>query len=473
MIPEPAPIDLHGVAARSGLIGPDDHVLVAVSGGPDSMALLDVLATGGLARRVTAAHFDHRLRPDSARDRAAVERFAAGLGVPCLAGEGDVRARARQHHESIEQAARALRYAFLHEAADSCGATRIATGHTRDDQIETVLMRLFRHAGIRGLSGIPARRGQVVRPFLDVPRAATLAHCRSRGITTVHDPTNDDTSIARNDVRHRVLPSIRAVGAGIDDALLRLAAGAADELARVRRETSAAISEALTRESDDTWALALRPLARLDGTARYVLLADLLAERLGREARLTRLHQEAFSGLIDAPHPAAAVSLPGAEARREHGVITLCFGARGSRDVAPPVTARELPVPGEVTWGALCVRAEIVPRAAWYDVRGRRPESGGDRERQVAYFSLDSIAPPLVARAVREGDRIRPFGMTGHKKLSDVFIDGKVPRHRRANAVVVADAHEVLWVAGVTQSESTRITGATRRVVRVCVEPVG
>jgi tRNA(Ile)-lysidine synthase len=218
---------------RDALFGEGDVLIAGVSGGADSTCLAHVLA--GLAsslgaRFVGLAHLDHGLRPASAADAAFCADLAHGLGLAFETRRADIRSEARARGTSIEDAARTVRYGFLNEAAAALGATRIAVGHTRDDQAETVLLRLVRGAGPAGLAGILPRAGRVIRPLLDVRRAEVEAWLREREIAWREDESNQDRSIPRNEVRHGILPGlVAAFGGGVVDVLARQAALSRDD----------------------------------------------------------------------------------------------------------------------------------------------------------------------------------------------------------------------------------------------------
>ena len=224
---------------RDALIEPGGRVVVALSGGPDSVALvylLRELQDGGHVSLAGVAHFNHQLRgPEADADEAFCRSLADELSLPIECGTADVRFAARQQRRSIEDAARTLRYRFLEQAADRLGADRIAIGHSRDDQAETFLLRLLRGSGPRGLAGILPRAGRVIRPLLDLPRAELRAYAASRGLQFRDDATNDDLEIPRNRVRHELLPYLeREFSPGISGILAREAAIARDDEAHLQ-----------------------------------------------------------------------------------------------------------------------------------------------------------------------------------------------------------------------------------------------
>jgi tRNA(Ile)-lysidine synthase len=449
-----------------------DHVLVAVSGGPDSMALLHRLASGFGIPPITlaVAHFDHRLRPDSAEDRRLVERFCRSLGIDCHVGSADVRRAAKERGESLEATARRLRYEFLEKTCDEIGAGKVATDHTRDDDIETVLMRVLRGSGIRGLAGIPARRGRIVRPFIFVARDDILQYCESNEVPYVEDPTNRDTSFERNYIRHEVLPSLRAGFPDAEPNLLRMRYEAEETLVAIRRVTDPILAEHLVEESPGLWRISIDPIVPLDGTARYILFADALYHYIRVERELGRDHYRSLSGLVDGK--GIMRSLPGLTARREHDFIVLYHGV--PVDERPAALSRSLEVPGQtrLLGNRLCSQVTSVEESGpdWRSLTEGFPERDGGPASAVAYFARDSVAPPFIVRPPAPGDRMQPFGMDGHKKLSDIFIDKKIPYRRRSTVLVVEDRREIVWVVGVTTSESTRVGADAREVVEIRVE---
>src|SRR5262245_2603562 len=248
-----------------------ETIVVALSGGPDSVALLDALLEAGRRQgfRVVAAHLDHGLRPDSAQDVEFCRNLCGRLGVPLHVGSADVRGRAERDGAGVEAAAREERYAFLRRVAEAEAATAVAVGHTRDDQAETFLLRLLRGAGSAGLGAMRGRAGNLVRPLLGVGRREVLAHLSVRGLAWREDATNADLRFGRNRVRHELLPYLeKHFNPGVRETLARAAALLADEHERLARSTEELYGQAALRSHDgvllDGEALrrAPRPLAR-------------------------------------------------------------------------------------------------------------------------------------------------------------------------------------------------------------------
>ena len=464
--------------AWSALVPRDGGVLVAVSGGADSMALVDVLGKNA-AHRLIVAHFDHRLRDDSARDAEHVAAYAREHGLEFVLGSEDVARRARLQRASIEEAAREARYEFFAATAERCGAVVVATAHTRSDQVETILMRILRGAGSAGVAGIPARRGLFVRPLLDVARADTRDYCATHSIAFLDDPSNDDVRFFRNRVRHEILPSLRAAFPAIDDTLLRLADSAQREQRAFDERTDGWIRENVREETPGVWVVGLDMFTLLEDDDATALWRDALVHA-GFARDVGRTHYARLLELARDPHAGSSADLPGFSARREHDALVLCRTASerpaaGVADGAPAApgggvigdrtrraafTAR-LTIPGRTHAAEWTIDADFVAGDDARRVIASR-EAGGD----VAYFDADALSTPLFARAPRPGDRMRPLGLDGHKKLSDLFVDRKIPRRHRERALVV-EGDTIHWVAGVATSGPGCVGPATTRALRL------
>jgi tRNA(Ile)-lysidine synthase len=321
---------------RYGLCPPGSRLLAGVSGGSDSVALvllLQELAATESFTLVSLAHLNHRLRPSSSADEQFCREFAERVGLPITVESIDVASYAQTQRLSLEEAARRVRYEFLHRAAESVSADQIAVGHTRDDQAETFLLKLIRGAGLTGLAGIFPRRGKVVRPLLDVSRSELRAYLESHGQSWVEDETNEDLSNPRNRIRHRVLPELDlAYGAPASPAIGRAAAIVRedgqwlDELAERR-------FEALVRPGEDGLEL---DAAALDAEPlplrRRIVLAALRLAVPDREMGLD--HVEAALGV--AAGESTGVDLPGSRVELRHGKLVLLDRRFAGRSSARP-----------------------------------------------------------------------------------------------------------------------------------------
>lgn len=441
---------------RWALLSPGDTVLVAVSGGPDSLSLLHLLWTEREARqvRVEAAHLDHGLRgAEAAAEANWVAEWCRERGIACHVGREDVAAWASAHKQSPQEAARAVRYAFLERTAAATGADKIATGHTRDDQAETVLSHILRGTGTDGLRGIPQRRGRVVRPMLEVSRAEIDAYCAAHGLSPRQDSSNfSPDHYTRNRLRLELLPQLRReYNPRVDDALVRLSEIAARDSDYLAQQAQAALAD-VTRESDafhvqlDRAALAILHPALLRSVLRLAL-----AKLRGTGEGVSYAHLETVcKAVLSSRSTAFALALPCplCTVRVTDQVFTLTLA-----NIPLPLgsVSAALPVPGEAALPEL----GWVLTASWDEMPGA-VRLDADR---VDFASL-------TARNRRTGDRVDPLGMGGrHKKVSDIFTDAKVPRSERGRTPIVADAHGLVWVAGQTLAERVKVTENTVRVL--------
>ncbi len=442
------------------LFQPGDRVVVALSGGPDSSALLTALRTV-CPLRLIAAHLDHGLRPpaETRRDRDTARDLAKDLGVPFESERVDVPALARQRGTgSLEAAARSARYRFLGEVADRHDASAIALGHTATDQVETVLMRALRGTGLKGLGGMPRKRRLsrkrpgifVVRPLLSVSREEVLDYLEDRGIPSVLDSSNADPKFLRNRLRNTILPLLREqVNPGVDRALLRLAKQARSASRHLAVEVRALLEDAAGDEPE-TWEA--RVLRRADPAVRGQALADLVASYA--PARAAARHVNALERLLAGD--ASAVELPGAVRLR-------VIGDRLERDHEPaPAVAQDLP---------LNVPGEVVDEAAQLRFEARVVEREG-RELSVdpacvALLDATRARGTLRVRRRRAGDSFWPLGAPGHRSLKRFFIDQKVPRRTRDTIPVITLDDQPVWVVGHRIDEQYKVTPSTARVLEL------
>jgi len=429
-------------------LSPGEGLVVAFSGGPDSTALLWGMSriAGRLGVRLAAAHLDHALDAGSAARAAAAARLAGAIGVPLVTERIDVAAR-RRSGESPEAAARRERYAFLERARRELDARWIATAHHRDDQAETVLLRLLFGSGLEGLAGIRAVHGFVTRPLLTISRAEL--ETEAAGLEPVEDPTNRELAVPRNRVRHRLLPFLKEGDPELPARLARLA----ERADRAGRTIEQALSERL----------AARPVAggiALERAAVEGLPAGLLP------FALAWLHRRA-----GAPYPAAGAAREEllrqlAETRGGGRAACDCGGgwrweaAGGRLILRRPAESRErvpdftytLEIPGEVEIPEIAVRVRVSRRAVEPWMFEGSPHRAG-------------LALPLVEgdhvtiRNRRPGDRIHPLGAGGSRRLKKVFIDRRVPRHARERLPLLCVGERIAWAPGVTIDQRFRLAG--------------
>ena len=399
-------------------------LLAAVSGGADSMCLLHLLATAKLD--VTAAHFEHGIRgEESLRDLRFVEGWCREQGIPCLTGHGDAPAYAKAHRMSLEQAARELRYAFLHQCAGRIGASCILTAHNLDDNAETLLFNLARGSGTAGLCGIPARRGEILRPLLSVSRAEIEAYLEEHRVPHVEDSTNREDCYTRNLIRHRAIPALRAVNPRFDEAAARTAALAARD-----EEFLQSLADAFLKAELTNGGVSLAALRALHPAVSSRVIRTLVP---GLSAR----HTELALGFLRDDGP-ASLDLPGCTLRRESGRLFA-----GSRDWTPlPPRALHdgetvlLPEAGlRLTVESTVFRGEI------HDLF------------KTSFVKYEMIHPDLLCTGRLPGDRIRPAGRGCAKSFKALFQEAGVEIARRASIPVIRDEAGPLLLYGIAMDE--------------------
>lgn len=411
-------------------------VLVAVSGGVDSMVLLHLLR--GLGHPCTVLHADHGLRgAESDADRAFVEEQAGTLGVSFEAVRLDVRRAAQAPGVSVQMAARELRHAWFRERMTALGVPVLATAHHRDDAIETLLINLLRGAGRRGFMGLAPIRDGFVRPLIEVGRADIEAYAREHGVHHREDPSNRDPAYLRNRVRHELLPLLEDLHPGARDNLGRAVA--------MLRELGGISESALSQE--------LRDLSGPSG-----LSLEALRSSEHRRALLSAflephpLHPDRWEQLLNAVDTGSTgASFPAREGRwlldREH----LRWVAEA---VPPPVieVSADLVLPPGAPFEMERLTADALPATF-------RPDE--------AWLDEDRLTFPLVMRPWRAGDRVRPIGLGGEKLVSDLLIDAKVPLDAKARVRVLESAEALVWVCGHRVAEGFQADRRSRSVVRI------
>jgi tRNA(Ile)-lysidine synthase len=379
------------LAQAIGKLPQDARLIAAVSGGPDSTALLIGLVEDH--RDVIAAHYDHALRPDSDRDADHVAELCRRLGVDLVTGR-----RSRPlPRGSVQAAARALRYEFLEGALRGSGRDLVALGHTADDVVEGAVMHLLRGSALAGLRGMPARRGPFVRPMLGVWRSELAAFLEVRGVQSLEDPANRDSArFARARVRHELLPRLERDSPGLKRRLWGAAASAAGLQERLEREAAA-----LGRDRET-----------LRGASRVVRL-EAYRQLYGRQPALSRRQLEAMDALTLGGRTGAGLDLPGG-LRFRLGRERVEVGPADPGDLRWPML-RTRPCPGCDQVGVVHLRAELR-----LELRSRVP-----------------------------GLRMRPLGGPGTRKLQDILTDARVPRHLRDRLPLVFADGRLAWVPGI------------------------
>ncbi|MCD6599348.1 MAG: tRNA lysidine(34) synthetase TilS [Dehalococcoidia bacterium] len=493
---------------RHKLISTGDIIGVAVSGGADSVCLLHILAKwrSKLNVKLHVAHLNHQLRgAESEADAKYVVDLAARLDVPCTIGRRDVMAYKAEKSCSTEEAARDMRYDFLAEVAAVIGASRMAIGHTRDDQVETILMHILRGTGVSGLRGlepcspIPCQNYQTlatsrptlaIKPLLDVTRQETMRYCQEYHLEPRSDSSNFSLAFRRNRLRLELLPLLREYNSNVDQALLRLAGIANDDVVFIEQQALGLWDE-MARGEEDVVYLNKRKSIALPLALQRQLIRLALVRVLGSTKDVEAIHIEAIRGLLSKP-VGKRISLPhniicyggyneiAIAAKLSHELFTFCHFEEVSRlkgvvqdgisekfkqnyfsqQPVPLMQGRfRLHIPGETIlpgWRVIASISSAVANAV------REPQSN-----LVATLDLQEVGNELSVRQCQPGDSFRPLGMRALKKLRRFMSDAKIPLPWRDYVPLVCSPRQIVWVVGWRIDDRVKITGTGRETLRL------
>ena len=443
------------------LLQPRDRVLVAVSGGVDSMVLLHVFCALRETFKLTlcVAHLDHELRETSAADAGFVKAAAQRLGLSFTGRAEAVALHARQTKQSLEAAAREVRRAFLREAAlaERCGA--IALGHHANDQAETFLLNLVRGAGPQGLAGMRPHNGLFIRPLLACSRQEIEEYAARAGIEYRQDPSNRDLRFSRNRIRWQVLPVLQQLNPNLIETLGKDQALLGQYADYVRAQAQRALHQILTKQRDQLVCVDRPGFCKLPLALRSAIVRLVFEQLTGSQRRLSFVHVQAALAQAQSGNSGKTIEFPQSLIMRVSGDL-LRFQRRSDRLSSPNTPLR---VPGVTHWQDWAFAATVAPKAkSAFLPSGRRKQ-----DRLSVQLDWGTIEPPLVIRSRQSGDRIDPLGLNGRKKIQDIFVDAKVPRDHRDGVPIVEDQRGIVWVVGYCQSKRNKLTSSTRKVLTV------
>ncbi|MEW6447842.1 MAG: tRNA lysidine(34) synthetase TilS [Bacillota bacterium] len=442
---------------RFKMFRPGDPVVVGVSGGPDSVALLDLLYRLQDEYRLSlhVAHLNHSLREEAAAELEFVKHLAASYRLPVTVETADVRGYARERRLSVEHAAREVRYRFFASVLAGTGAKRVALGHQADDQAETVLLNVLRGTGLTGLKGIPPVREPYVRPLIEVRRAAIEAYCAFRQLKTCLDASNVRPVYRRNRIRHELIPLLeREYNPSVIQALCRLSAIAREEEEFMAREAARVYREVLIQKEAGP-GLKIKGLQAVPPAIARRVIRLAFKEVTGCPYELDFLHTEEVLALLF-QGAGREVSLPqGIQAIRSYEELIF----EKEKEPGIPDFQYRLEVPGATAVPELALMVEARLRDGGPDAAALPPNE--------ALLDYDSLQPPLFVRRRRAGDVFHPFGYPAPVKLKNFLITQKIPRYLRDRLPLVVDGTGIIWVAGVRTNERTRVTAETKHFLHL------
>lgn len=446
---------------KFGLLKKGEKIVLALSGGPDSTALLFVLNAlkGEYNLKLHIAYLDHmfRAKVEAKKDYDYILNLANRLKMPFSLGRTDVPRYSKDKGLSLEEAARELRYEFLSNVTKDVGAKRIALGHTLDDQAETVLMRLIRGTGLSGLRGIPPKRkldGQyIIRPLIEVWRKDIDAYLRSLKIKPREDVTNLMPAFLRNRIRHELIPYLEKFNPNIKEVLARNAQNLSYDYEALASATDAGFKKCSKRKAGAV-EIKLRILNKKPIGLRRQILRKAIEESKGNLRRIDYAHIEKIEDLIDSKK--GSLDLPD-KIRAKISKGSIIFYKL--KDELPQLSIyRELSIPGKtiVPESNLLFEAKFVSGKIKYE-----------KSKRTEYFDYDKLKYPLYVRTWQKGDRFKPLGMTAEKKLQDFFVDEKVPKEKRDSIPLVISGKKIIWVCGLRISDDVKLTPTTKRILKL------
>lgn len=438
------------------LLKKGDCVVVGLSGGPDSSALLAALSAIApeLNLKLVAAHFNHGLRGrESDGDEAFSRKLSKKLGVTFRAGK--MKKAAASRGVSPEDYYRRQRYAFLNKVAADCQAQKIALGHNMQDQAETVLLNLLRGSGTEGLKGIlPKRDGNIIRPLIEVSRREIIEYLDENGISCRHDSSNKSKIYLRNQVRAELIPYLKKYNPKIEETLAQTAQILRNEDEFIRQHVADALESPYIKKGQGRVLLKTGFVNNLPQAVRWRLLKTLLEDFSPAKNGFSFVHIKSLDELSQGHEPGKRINLPlGVEASREYENLILkkTKGRKKKVQYEYPVT---IPADIYVTERDVNVRLKLA-----------RKKDVDLENRNKVYLDLDKIKPPLILRNRRDADRFVPLGMKGMKKIKDFFIDRKVPVRLRDEVFMLVDGITVIYIENMRLSDRVKVTGETKNVL--------
>ena len=467
-----------GTVSRWGMLRRGDAVLVAVSGGPDSVALLHVLIelSADLGLRLGVAHLNHSLRGRASdSDAAFVSTLAQKLNITCHTFKKDIQKLREKEGGNLEERSRRARYAFFEKTAAANGYRKIAIGHHADDSAELVLMNLLRGSGPGGIAGIaPVRGRSIVRPLIDVRRRDIIAYLQAGHISFVQDASNRDPGFLRNRIRNKLIPELcRNVNPRLPETLVRTAAIVREEEAWLQKIVAGMLDAATVESDGGQVILSAAYLSGLPVAALRRVLRTALERLKGDLRGITFAHVSGVADLLLKKHAGRERHLPGRIlARRRKLELVITRENRPLRETSP----------GRPPEKSVGFRYDIAPPAGrtstvLIEETGQklllsvldRDEMPGvaSAGQNCGFFDMEKLAFPLMLRRYQAGDRFTPLGLNGSQKVSKFFIDHKVAHRLRQTCPILLNRGRIVWVVGHRIDDHFKVGAATRRILKM------
>lgn len=444
------------------MLEPKDRVLIAVSGGTDSTALLHLLdaCKDDFGITLHVAHLNHLIRKNDAElDVRYVQGLAQKLKTTITVESFDVQAYAKEKKMNLEMAARQIRYAFLERVADQIGANKIALGHTADDNVETFLMRMLRGAGLKGLCGIPPCRGKIIRPMVKIWRREIEDYVGSLKLVPRRDFTNYESRYMRNRVRLKLIPQLKIYNLNIKEIILQTILLLTEDRQYIEAKAEEALAKTRLSHSEGEIQLEVGTLKKFEAPMRSHLLRMAIEKVKGDLSELSYAHVHDILQKLNAKEKWELHLPQGVYVSGSQGKILICSEKPGAPDKKK--YRYELSIPGEIKIKELGRSL----RAAVLDGYSSAQIAGADSK--TAFVDYAALDKNLVIRNKREGDKFHPLGMKGSKKLQDLFVDEKIPMELRDSLPVVESGGKIIWVGGMRIDERAKVKNDTKKVVKL------
>lgn len=452
------PTKVKRIIVREDLIEKGDRVLLAISGGIDSVALFHILRE--ISKEIpfdyALAHLNHCLRgEESERDENFVRNLSQKFGVPLFVERANVKEYMRVHGLSLQHAARNLRYSFLFSTAEKNNYNKIAVAHTLDDQVETFFLRVIKGTGVRGISSIPIRRGPIIRPLLFTKRDEIEAYCKEKGIEYVEDSSNEKTTYQRNYLRKMVIPLLYRINPKFKEKLANLFSDLT-LLNRFFDEKAKRFIEEEVKVVDSSYVLDVNGLKDLDGETRFRVISE-IAAKINPGFIVQRNHVKLIERIVFSNKPSLSVKLPGSiVAERSYGELHL--RREEKHDVLVDLNLELKEGINRLDPFGLNVEVKVMPKPSDFNPR--------TESKTVAFLDGDKVGTIRV-RTFREGDRFVPLGLKSPVKLKDFFIKNKIPKPRRRKIPIFVSGDDIVWVFGLRIDERYKVKEDTKVLLKL------